>query len=175
MRSSFLKTLAFVTAASLCLGVSGLAWAQQPAAPQPATPAPRVLKMQSTWPAGGTLQENFKLFAERVDKLTGGALKIETMAGGQVVPQWSLGTIYKGMFDFMWIQCACILLVLYVPSIALWLPTTLTAQATIERMAPSSAEDAATENAQGKDSLEEEYGSETPKEEGAATEDKDDQ
>jgi len=81
----------------------------------------------------------------------------------QVVPQWSLGTIYKGMFDFMWIQCICILIVLFVPSIATWLPTTLTARATIERMAPSSVEDAATENAQGKGSLEEEYGSETPK------------
>ena len=46
MRSSFLKALALVTAASLCLGVSGLALAQQPAAPEP-----RVLKMQSTWPA----------------------------------------------------------------------------------------------------------------------------
>ena len=76
----------------------------------------------------------------------------------------------------MGIQCVCILIVLFVPSIALWLPTTLTAQATIERMAPSSAEDAATENAQGKDTLEEEYKGETPKEEGAATEeDKDDQ
>jgi hypothetical protein len=79
------------------------------------------------------------------------------------------------MFDFMWIQCVCIVLVLSVPSIALWLPTTLTAQATIERMAPSSAEDAATESAQGKDALEEEYGSETPKEEGAAAEDTHDQ
>jgi tripartite ATP-independent transporter DctM subunit len=81
----------------------------------------------------------------------------------QVVPQWSLATIYKGMFDFMWIQCICILIVLSVPSIATWLPTTLTAQATIERMAPSSAEDAATEDAQGSGSLEEEYSSETPK------------
>jgi hypothetical protein len=42
-------------------------------------------------------------------------------------------------------------------------------------MAPSSAEDAATENAQGKNALEEEYGSEAPEEEGAATEDTDDQ
>jgi tripartite ATP-independent transporter DctM subunit len=79
----------------------------------------------------------------------------------QVVPQWSLGTIYKGMFDFMGIQCICILTVLFVPSIALWLPTTLSAKATAERMAPSSAEDAATENAQGKNSLEEEYKADT--------------
>jgi tripartite ATP-independent transporter DctM subunit len=88
----------------------------------------------------------------------------------QVVPQWSLGTIYKGMFDFMWIQCVCILIVLYVPSISTWLPTTLTERATIERMAPSSAEDTATEKAQSKDALEEEYRSETPKEEETETE-----
>ena len=95
MRLSFLKTLALVTAASLCLGVSGLALAQQPAAPEP-----RVLKMQSAWPAGGTLQENFKFFAERVDKLTGGALKIETMAGGQVVPPFEvLDAISKKVLD----------------------------------------------------------------------------
>jgi TRAP-type mannitol/chloroaromatic compound transport system substrate-binding protein len=85
MRTSALKTLALATAASLCLGAGGLAPAQQPAAP-----APRVLKMQSTWPASSTLQENFKLFAERVDKLTGGALKIEAMAGGQVVPPFEV-------------------------------------------------------------------------------------
>jgi TRAP-type mannitol/chloroaromatic compound transport system substrate-binding protein len=84
MRLSALKTLALATAASLCLAASGLAPAQQ------AAPAPRVLKMQSTWPAASTLQENFKLFAERVDKLTGGALKIETMAGGQVVPAFEV-------------------------------------------------------------------------------------
>jgi hypothetical protein len=81
------------------------------------------------------------------------------------------------MFDFMWIQCACILIVLFVPSISLWLPTTLTERATIERMAPSSETDAAIESAQGEvsyedeytsdmskgDALEEEYGGEPPK------------
>jgi hypothetical protein len=61
---------------------------------------------------------------------------------------------------------------LYVPGVALWLPTTLTERATIERMAPSSVEDAATENAQGNNLLEEEYSTETPKEEGAATEER---
>jgi len=88
----------------------------------------------------------------------------------QVVPQWSLGTIYKGMFDFMGIQCICILTVLFVPSIAMWLPVTLTAQSTLERMAPSSAEDAATEDSQGGSSLEEEYKGDTPKEEEPAAE-----
>ena len=85
MRITALKTLALATATTLCLSASGLASAQQAAAP-----APRVLKMQSTWPASSTLQENFKMFADRVDKLTAGALKVEAMAGGQVVPPFEV-------------------------------------------------------------------------------------
>lgn len=93
MQLSALKTLALATAASLCLGVSGMAWAQQPAAP-----APRVLKIQTTWPPASTLQENSKFFGERVDKLTGGALKFETMTG--VVPPFEvLDAINKKVLD----------------------------------------------------------------------------
>jgi TRAP-type mannitol/chloroaromatic compound transport system substrate-binding protein len=50
----------------------------------------KTLKFQSTWPASLTLQDNFKFFAERVDKLTGGALKIETLAAGQIVPPFEI-------------------------------------------------------------------------------------
>jgi hypothetical protein len=89
----------------------------------------------------------------------------------QVVPQWSLGTIYKGMFDFMWIQCICILVVFFVPGIALWLPAHLGAQATAERMAPSSVEDAATEAEQGKSRLEDEYKADDKLEEAAPAKD----
>jgi TRAP-type mannitol/chloroaromatic compound transport system permease large subunit len=39
-----------------------------------------------------------------------------------VVPQWSLGTIYKGMADYMVIQVFVLLLLLLYPQIALWLP-----------------------------------------------------
>src|SRR5262249_33129397 len=49
-------------------------------------PAPRTLKMQSSWPASNTLQEHFKLFAERMEKLTQGSLKIDAMPAGQIVP-----------------------------------------------------------------------------------------
>ena len=38
------------------------------------TAGSRTLKMQSTWPATLTLQDNFRFFGERVDKLTAGAL-----------------------------------------------------------------------------------------------------
>jgi TRAP-type mannitol/chloroaromatic compound transport system permease large subunit len=39
-----------------------------------------------------------------------------------VVPQWSLGTIYKGMADYMVIQCFVLIVLLVYPQIALWLP-----------------------------------------------------
>jgi TRAP-type mannitol/chloroaromatic compound transport system substrate-binding protein len=89
-----MRTLTYL-AGALCVATSGLASAQQAGAP-----APRVLKMQSTWPASSSLQENFKFFADRVDKLTGGALKIETMAGGQVVPAFEvLDATHKKVID----------------------------------------------------------------------------
>jgi tripartite ATP-independent transporter DctM subunit len=40
----------------------------------------------------------------------------------QVVPQWSLGTIYRGMADFMVIQIIALTLVMVFPEIALWFP-----------------------------------------------------
>ena len=56
--------------------------------------------MQSTWPASLTLQDNFKFFAERVEKLTGGQLKIEALAAGQVVPPFEvLDATHKKVID----------------------------------------------------------------------------
>jgi TRAP-type mannitol/chloroaromatic compound transport system permease large subunit len=46
----------------------------------------------------------------------------------QVVKDWSLGTIYKGMFQFMVLQCVAIALVMFVPSISTYLPTKLRAE-----------------------------------------------
>jgi TRAP-type mannitol/chloroaromatic compound transport system permease large subunit len=42
-----------------------------------------------------------------------------------VVPQWSLSTIYRGMADYMVIQVLCLLALLFWPEIALWLPKAL--------------------------------------------------
>jgi tripartite ATP-independent transporter DctM subunit len=42
-----------------------------------------------------------------------------------VVPQWSLGMIYRGMGDFMVIQVICLAIVLIFPDIVLWLPRSL--------------------------------------------------
>jgi TRAP-type mannitol/chloroaromatic compound transport system permease large subunit len=38
-----------------------------------------------------------------------------------VVPQWSLATIYRGMADYMVIQCICLVVLFFVPDLALWL------------------------------------------------------
>jgi len=81
----------------LAVLATGLGFAETASSQQP---APRTLKMQSTWPASSTLQENFKFFAERVDKLTSGQLKVETMAGGQVVPPFEvLDATHKKVLD----------------------------------------------------------------------------
>jgi TRAP-type mannitol/chloroaromatic compound transport system substrate-binding protein len=71
-----------LTAFAAALAIASSALAQQP--------APRTLKMQSTWPASSTLQENFKMFAEKMDKLTAGQIKIEALAAGQVVPPFEI-------------------------------------------------------------------------------------
>jgi TRAP-type mannitol/chloroaromatic compound transport system permease large subunit len=42
-----------------------------------------------------------------------------------VVPQWSLATIYRGMADYMVIQVICLLALFFVPDVALWLVRTL--------------------------------------------------
>ena len=46
----------------------------------------------------------------------------------QVVKEWSLATIYKGMFEFMVLQCIAIVIVMFVPSIATTFPQRLQAQ-----------------------------------------------
>jgi len=43
----------------------------------------------------------------------------------QVVKEWSLATIYKGMFEFMVLQCVAIALVVAFPAIATWFPERL--------------------------------------------------
>jgi TRAP-type mannitol/chloroaromatic compound transport system substrate-binding protein len=58
------------------------------------------LKMQSTWPASLTLQDNFRFFADRVDKLTSGQVKIEALAAGQIVPPFEiLDATHKKVID----------------------------------------------------------------------------
>lgn len=58
--------------------------------PPASAQGPRTLKVQATWPASSMLYDNFKLFAERVEKLSGGRLKIETLPAGAIVPPFEV-------------------------------------------------------------------------------------
>src|SRR6185436_19591047 len=42
-----------------------------------------------------------------------------------VVPQWSLGLIYRGMGDFMVIQVICLAIIMVFPDLVLWLPRSM--------------------------------------------------
>ena len=86
---SFSRTV-FVAAISGALAFAGNALAQQS----------RTLKMQSAVPNASTTQDAFKFFADRVDKLTGGNLKIEALPGGAVVPPFEiLDAAHKKVLD----------------------------------------------------------------------------
>ena len=50
----------------------------------------RTLKMQSAVPASSTTHDAFKMLADRVDKMTGGALKIDPLPGGTIVPPFEI-------------------------------------------------------------------------------------
>ena len=57
---------------------------------QAQAPATKTIKVQSTWPASITLQDHLRILAERIDKLTAGAVKIEAMSAGQIVPPFEV-------------------------------------------------------------------------------------
>jgi len=57
---------------------------------QAQAPAAKSLKVQSSWPASLTIQDHLRILSERVDKLTGGSLKIEVLAAGQIVPPFEV-------------------------------------------------------------------------------------
>jgi TRAP-type mannitol/chloroaromatic compound transport system permease large subunit len=42
-----------------------------------------------------------------------------------VAPRWELGSIYRGMTDFMLLQLLGLLIVFFFPQVALWLPEVL--------------------------------------------------
>ncbi|UCH23626.1 MAG: TRAP transporter large permease subunit [Deltaproteobacteria bacterium] len=42
-----------------------------------------------------------------------------------VAPEWDLTQIYRGMMEFMILQCIGLALLLYFPQLALWLPSLL--------------------------------------------------
>ena len=61
-----------------------------PSIPGARAQAPVVLKIQASFPASLTIFEHLKFVAERVDKLSGGSLKIEPLPAGTIVPAFEV-------------------------------------------------------------------------------------
>ena len=88
---------------------------QQPQQPQPAQPAQqpqapptgavaaqgsRTLRTQASWPAASLLFENYTLLADRVDKMSGGRVRVQTQPGGAIVgPFEVLDATHTGTLD----------------------------------------------------------------------------
>jgi TRAP-type mannitol/chloroaromatic compound transport system substrate-binding protein len=91
-KSSGSKLVSFIAAIAVAsLMVPGSA---------PATAQTKTLKMQSSFPANSTAQDAAKMLAERVDKLTGGGLKLDMAPGGQIVPPFEvLDATHKKVLD----------------------------------------------------------------------------
>jgi len=87
-----MKCGAIATALAGAIAFAGSALAQ--------APATRTLKMQSSFPANSTAHDAFKMLADRVDKLSGGTLKIDALPGGTLVPPFEvLDATHKKVID----------------------------------------------------------------------------
>ncbi len=73
--------------AALTVALLVTAWYAMPAA---VAQGSRTLKMEATWPASSLLFDNFKMFAERVEKLSAGRLKIDALPAGAIVPPFEV-------------------------------------------------------------------------------------
>ena len=72
---------------NIAVVVAAVAFASSAEAQAPAT---KTIKVQSSWPASLTIQDHLRIIAERVEKLTGGSLKIDAMPAGQIVPPFEV-------------------------------------------------------------------------------------
>jgi TRAP-type mannitol/chloroaromatic compound transport system substrate-binding protein len=99
--AAFVFVLALVAAAVLLVP-------REPAVSQTTTKL--VLKGQSSHPASANLHLIFKVWAETVERMSGGRLKIDTLPGGAIVPPFevfdatSKGVLDVGMAPFGYIQ-----------------------------------------------------------------------
>ncbi len=96
MRNRLMIHVAVVLAAL----ITGMALAEL-RRPTPATAqAPIKLKMQASWPPTSMFMDNFKMFAERIKKASGGRLEIETLPAGAIVPAFEVvDATHRGVID----------------------------------------------------------------------------
>lgn len=90
-RTAFLAVTTLLVAGVIMMGVPATA---------PAQSKPIVLKMQSPVPVASVIFENFKMYAEMVEKMSGGRIKIEALPAGAVVGAFEiLDATSRGVLD----------------------------------------------------------------------------
>lgn len=73
---------------------------QKPGAAPVAQQGSRTLKSQASWPAASLLYENYTMLADRVDKMSGGRLKIQVQPSGAIVGAFEvLDAVHSGALD----------------------------------------------------------------------------
>lgn len=89
-----------VTAMVLAAFLAGMVLMTHRPDGQATAQAPRVLKMQASWPAASSFMDNFKMFAARVERASAGRLKIETLPAGAIVPAFEVvDATHTGVLD----------------------------------------------------------------------------
>jgi TRAP-type mannitol/chloroaromatic compound transport system substrate-binding protein len=90
-RRSFLRRAAIGAPAAVAGGL---------AAPAVLAQAPIVLKMQTSWPSGDVWQEFAQDYANRVEEMAGGRLKIDVLPAGAIVGAFQvLDAVNDGVLD----------------------------------------------------------------------------
>ncbi len=88
-RRKFLKTAGAATAGAATLGFPMVSRAQT-----------KTLKMQSSWGAKAIFQDMFRQYAERVEAMSGGRLKVDVLPAGAVVKAFQVqDAVNKGVLD----------------------------------------------------------------------------
>lgn len=96
MRKSVLSLLVVLVA----LGLGALGSRLGTMAPTPAEAQARTLKIQASFPAASLLFTNLQIFAGRVEKISGGRLKVEALPAGAIVPPFEVvEATHKGVLD----------------------------------------------------------------------------
>lgn len=68
--------------------------------PAAAQAQPQLLKIGASWPAGAFVYQNLLMFKDRVEKMSGGRIKVEAFPAGAVVgPFEVLDATHRGVLD----------------------------------------------------------------------------
>jgi TRAP-type mannitol/chloroaromatic compound transport system substrate-binding protein len=86
--TSRLSIRSLATLITIVAGIAVLTGYQP--APVATAQAPVTLKIQASWPASLSIFDHLKMFAERVEKLSAGQLKIEPLPAGTIVPAFEV-------------------------------------------------------------------------------------